>query len=121
MMREHWALLALGLTMIAWGSCGCASDPCDARHPDTFALLAECKLRVERECPTLKRGECMLGAVVSDPKFWGAVMREAVVIAADVGKATLLEVMRTIRHSPNKKELLERIVKMELLQRSYRP
>jgi hypothetical protein len=37
---------------------GCASDPCDALHPDTALLLGECKLRVVRECPTLKRGEC---------------------------------------------------------------
>jgi hypothetical protein len=63
----------------------------------------------------------MLAAVARDPKFWGAIGRELVVIAADVGKATLLEAVRTIRHSPNKRELLERIIKMELMQRSYRP
>jgi hypothetical protein len=63
----------------------------------------------------------MFGAVVKDPKFWGAVGREIVVIAAEVGKPLVLEAVRAIRHAPNKRELLERIVKMELMQRSYRP
>jgi hypothetical protein len=40
---------------------GCASDPCSPANADTAALLAECKLRVERECPDLKRGECPVG------------------------------------------------------------
>jgi hypothetical protein len=61
MTHTQAGILAIGVALIAWGSCGCASDRCDARHPDTFALLAECRLRVARECPTLKRGECKLG------------------------------------------------------------
>jgi len=37
------------------------AEPCSPTHPDTAALLAECKLRVLRECPTLQRGECPIG------------------------------------------------------------
>ncbi len=37
---------------------GCSSSQCDPTHPKTAALLAECKLRAQRECPNLKPGEC---------------------------------------------------------------
>lgn len=52
-----------GLLFTLWGAMllvGC-SDRCDPKHPDTMLLVAECKLRVLRECPRLKRGECAAG------------------------------------------------------------
>lgn len=43
------------------GLLGCSSSQCDPTHPQTAALLAECKLRVQRECPALTYDECPVG------------------------------------------------------------
>lgn len=48
-------LLIIVLLVAFIGAC---SDKCNVNHPEMAPLVAECKLRVMRECPNLKHDEC---------------------------------------------------------------
>lgn len=62
----------------------------------------------------------MIGAVMKDPRFWGAVVRELVPIAKEIGKDAALELVRTLARDPDKKGATNAVMRT-LLMRSYRP
>ncbi len=62
----------------------------------------------------------MIGAVMKDPKFWGAVIRELGPIAKEVGKDAAIELVKTLARDPDPKGAVNAVMKT-LLMRSYRP
>jgi hypothetical protein len=64
-MTRDFGLLIIGIALIAWGSCGCASQlpathPCSLENPEFLSFLAACRARVELHCADVPDDACQV-------------------------------------------------------------
>jgi hypothetical protein len=60
-------------------------------------------------------------AVLKDPRFYGALAKEAILVAKEIGVPIAVELLRSVRQQADPKEFAQRVIKLAAIQRSYLP